>query len=270
HTIATWNSAAPLPKKLFGHKALVIGNTLFVIGGTEGDWLYDLYGNPDTNVSGSVYSAAINADGNLGDWIEQPSLPTRLTFHSAVASDSNIYVAGGFDGTGVTNSVYFAPVGEDGSIGEWESLDVLPQSLHASASLINEDYLYVLGGGTAYLDEPQDSIYYTALSLSDVLKASIRILPHTLNLTNKGNWVTAHIEVPEAKAKDIDIGSVRISAVNGVPISPIYASKSKKHVKFHGHFFGRMRKLIVKFDRQAVQAVAPEGEITLRIEGSLK
>ncbi len=86
-----------------------------------------------------------------------------------------------------------------------------------------------------------------------VIPATIEINPHTLNLRSKGKWITAYIELPEGyDVDDIDVGSI---SLNGLLVEWADAQDGV---------------LMVKFDRQAVQAIVSVGdEVGLTVTGEV-
>ena len=79
-----------------------------------------------------VYMSPINPDGSLGDWIvASPALPHGGNdTHAAVAYNGYIYDFGGEynEGAGdvISDRVYYAPIGSDGTIGSWATTTPLP------------------------------------------------------------------------------------------------------------------------------------------------
>lgn len=290
-TLGPWRTEISLPLPLLGHRAIAAGARIYIAGGASDTFLYGPLGEPVASVSSGVYTAVVNADGALGPWTALASLPKPLVFHAVSASAKNLYAMGGYDGTGVTNAVYFAPFLADGTLGAWQALDVLPKNLLSLASVATENYIYSLGGGLTYIDMPQSDIYYLKTAAAATgLKAFVRITPSVINKKSHGKWVTAIVGLSEADVRDIDPATVRISAINGTPIEPLYAdpAKFKKHL-FYEHEYadrdadddddedGNFRPgllghkfAVFKFSRQALQAAAPDGQATIRLEGSLK
>ncbi|MEA3307228.1 MAG: hypothetical protein U9Q34_05545, partial [Elusimicrobiota bacterium] len=109
-TLGPWKTANSLPTNLMGHKAITIGDKIYVLGGTINNRFYSTDGTPNANVSSKVYMATVLADGSLSAWQETSSMLEHLTLHAASTSGKNIYTLGGYNGTGITNAVYFAPV----------------------------------------------------------------------------------------------------------------------------------------------------------------
>jgi hypothetical protein len=99
------------------------------------------------------------------------------------------------------------------------------------------------------------------------LKATVRITPKTLNLKSQGKWVQATIWLPYGyDAAQINLDSLCI-VENQTPL--VYSHSNKKFKKRSKR--KRVRKLQVKFDRQALLAAlsGPAGTKTLDVRGVL-
>ena len=272
-TLGPWKTANSLPANLFGHKAITVGDKIYIIGGTINNGFYFADGTPNNNISSKVYMASVLEDGSLSSWQETSSLIEPLTLHAASTSGKNIYTLGGYNGEGVTNAVYFAPILDDGNLGSWQALHSMPKNMLGNSSVANEEYLYSLGGGLSYIADPQADI--TFLSLKKDPKAFVQINPTTLNKKSNGKWITAIVGLPEADVNDINPLTVKISAVNGNPIEPIFVDKKwttkiyegdcADFDKLSGHTYA-----MFKFSRKKVSNALPEGEVTLTIIGELK
>jgi len=95
------------------------------------------------------------------------------------------------------------------------------------------------------------------------IAVEVDIKPETLNLKSKGKWITAHIELPDGySAEDVDVSSIRLNGV--VPVAVKHGEKAG----FHAHIEDD-DELMVKFDREAVQALVGVGEVTLTITGKV-
>ncbi|KAF0125815.1 MAG: hypothetical protein FD189_1175 [Elusimicrobia bacterium] len=266
-TLGAWRAETSLPARLFSHRSMVRNGRLMIFGGSADHTLYPS-GQPAGAISAKVLSAAINPDGALGAWQELAPLPVPMMLHAAAATSNSVYVFGGFNG-GVSNAVYFAPFLADGTLGAWQALHALPRNLLSLAALATEDYVYTLGGGLAYIDQPQADIFYAKIKAEP--KAFVKLDPQTINKSARGKWVTAYFGLPEADINLLRPGTVRITAVNGEAITPIEPDP-KFTTKIHTGDMEGMEGVtyaMVKFDRQAVAAVIPEGEFSARIEGRL-
>lgn len=100
------------------------------------------------NYKDKVYYAALNAsDGSIGAWTTSPnSLPAARSQASVVSANGRAYVIGGLDNSQqVVNTVYYATLNNDGSVGSWTtSSNSLSFSAVGSASLYG-DYVYFVG-----------------------------------------------------------------------------------------------------------------------------
>jgi hypothetical protein len=87
--------------------------------------------------------------------------------------------------------------------------------------------------------------------------------PNTLNLRSMGRWVTGYLEPPPPfQPADIVVGSVLLNGV--VPVDPSAPTAVGDH---DGD--GRLD-LMVKFDRQSVQATLPQGNaVAVQVTGSI-
>ena len=270
-SMGAWRAETALPSVLFGHRTFAKAGKLYALGGFTAAGLYGDGGLPPAGVSRAVYAASVNADGTLGAWTAQPQLPSSLAFYGMVATDKSVYVLGGFDG-GVTNAVYFSPIAADGALGAWQALHALPQNLVSLAAVSTQDYLYSIGGGLSYIDDPVDSIYFSKLRSEP--KAFVKMTPTSINKDANGKWVTVVLGLPEADAAAVQAGTVRISAVNGEPVTPIapdpkFVAKvqSGDTADFDG--LAGVTYLMLKFMRADVAAIIPDGEFSLKLTGQL-
>lgn len=270
-TLGAWRGELSMPAPVFGHRSFARGGRLFAVGGFNAPALYGAGGAPPAGVSSAVYAAPINPDGTLGAWTPQPSLPSGLAFYGLAVAEKSVYLLGGFDG-GVTNAVYFAPFTAAGTLGAWQPLHALPQNLVAPAAAASGEFLYSIGGGRAYLDDPVTDVYF-ARTKSE-LKAFVKLSPSSINKDSNGKWVTLVLGLPEAEAAAVLPDSVRIAAVNGTAVTPIAPDPKWTGKLYTGDAEGLdglegVTYLMLKFSRQAVADVIPEGEFSLKITGSL-
>jgi N-acetylneuraminic acid mutarotase len=120
------------------HRSAVIGNHLYIIGGSGS--------SGSLNV---VERASIAADGSLGAFAQVPgvALTTPRAQHTAAVAGKYLYVFGGVNGSRL-DSVESAAIAPDGSLGSFAPVLSLAltttRQLHTTA--VVQDYLYVLGG----------------------------------------------------------------------------------------------------------------------------
>lgn len=87
----------------------------------------------------------------------------------------------------------------------------------------------------------------------EIVPSTIDIVPDTLNLSSSGKWITCYIELPTGyDVANVDPGAVKISQVNGIPLSsPILSSAEPSTIGDYDN--DGVPDLMVKFNRQAVQ-----------------
>ncbi|MBI1881498.1 MAG: DUF11 domain-containing protein [Chloroflexi bacterium] len=97
-----------------------------------------------------VYYAQILSDGRLSDWKLTSLLPDPLTLHTAVVTNSTIYVVGGYNGknnNSLSADTFYATIQSDGSLSAWtRSATKLPIGISLLTAVIKGDYIYVIGG----------------------------------------------------------------------------------------------------------------------------
>jgi len=102
----------------------------------------------------------------------------------------------------------------------------------------------------------KDAIYI-GLNWTTYLKARVYIMPETLNLKSKGNWVIAIVILPKGvNATDVDVSSVKLNGT--IPAS----SKISLCSEFPNIF-------VVKFSRQAVISLIRE-KLSTKVSMSCK
>lgn len=99
-TTGSWSTATALPQARWTHRAALVGDTIYVIGGCT-----DLFGCPLTSATSSIVKARILSDGLLTNWVSDTDIPEPKSDPGVAATDA-IYVLGG--GPANTSSVFFA------------------------------------------------------------------------------------------------------------------------------------------------------------------
>jgi hypothetical protein len=125
NVIGSWTAQTALPTKLCQGASASWNNTVYVIGGT-----------PDgtaANATSAVYYADAT-NGQIRNWIAASPLPIPLTFTLAGVVGNWLIVAGGKNTAGANvNTVYYAAIQSDGSLGGWKTGPALPQAVAAFA-----------------------------------------------------------------------------------------------------------------------------------------
>ncbi|MFH0792993.1 MAG: hypothetical protein V2A74_03055 [bacterium] len=136
-----WTSAQPLPQPLWFHNAFVDQNRLYVVGGARS--------NNSSNISASILSASVEANGNLGPWrTEQAALPMPIYTAALARCEDRIFLVGGrTTGGGSLNDVHILKIAGKGLVYEGKvSTNLEPIKYHAVAAQPDSAVLYLSGG----------------------------------------------------------------------------------------------------------------------------
>ena len=121
------------------HAAATLGKRIYLLGG------HVEKGGPMSY--GDVESSLVDASGQLAPWEIAPTrLLTGRFIASAFAVEDYLYLVGGHDGTRRLASVEMAHVNSHGTVGAWSQLPNLHHKRSATATAIQDHYVYVVGG----------------------------------------------------------------------------------------------------------------------------
>lgn len=138
-SLGPWQQGTTLHEERGFTEAIVYGDSIYVVGGGNGP--------NGQHLLRSVERAKINPDGSLGPWIQEGHatvLPRRCTKLALI--DNRIYSFGGFGGV-LLDSVEFAQINPDGSVGEWSLASetmTLPRYVNSVKAVAGA--AYVIGG----------------------------------------------------------------------------------------------------------------------------
>lgn len=140
--LGEWTEGPEMSTTRFRGAAVAKGSNVYVVGGLMGN---------NTNNTERVERAVVGADGVVGAWERMPDLPEKRSHHGLVEAQGGLWVTGGLTGDPAGthtdfDDVLFAPILEDGSLGEWAEVGTLPNVLVTHSSFVVGDYLYVAGG----------------------------------------------------------------------------------------------------------------------------
>lgn len=109
-----------------------------------------------TNYSGSddTLVGDIDSNGNVVNWRVGGKLPTTIGNPSVVTTKNRVYLIGGTNSSGThLNTVFSAPIKQDGSLGTWTTDTEVPATsssgISGAGAIVTSNYLYVIGGTSA-------------------------------------------------------------------------------------------------------------------------
>ncbi|MCP8313901.1 MAG: caspase family protein [archaeon] len=157
-----WKSAGTLPTPLPSFAMAVHEGTVYIIGGEP--------------FSANVYYAPILDDGTIGEWHPTTSLPEARSWgcrQGAVAYNNRIYVVGGAGPRPPDrierNTVWYANINPDGSLGDWISTTSLPDHINNHITVAWNGRIYVIGGWTGYTS--LNTVYYAEINVDGSLSS---------------------------------------------------------------------------------------------------
>ena len=104
-----------------------------------------------------------------GAWtVSVSALPAARSGHAVAVYGGRIYVSGGTDGSLTRSSVYFAPLGADGSVGAFRQAESLPASRESHAMAAWGGRLYVIAG---FDGSPKSTAWWAPVLLDGSLGA---------------------------------------------------------------------------------------------------
>lgn len=156
-TVGDWTATTSLPNAVYDSATV-----------THNGYIYEIGGNPNGGSGSSdvVYYAPLNPDGSVGTWNTTSSLPKTLTSHTAVVNNGYVYALGGYShSTGLSTSVYYAPLNPDGTLGSWTATGSLPDFSNNGTAVVANGYVYQMGGlGNGFAVTP--TVYYAPISVN--------------------------------------------------------------------------------------------------------
>lgn len=142
--LGSWSTMSALPNTLGYFGSAVYGSKIYLVGGL-------LSGSTRTPL---VHSVTINSNGSLATWgteTNQMSIGKERT--ATVVNGGYIYSIGGYSSSNsYLNTVEYAPIASDGTVGTWASTTTFSTARQAMSAAVHNGYLYISGGdnGSSY------------------------------------------------------------------------------------------------------------------------
>ncbi len=105
--------------------------------------------NPDGQSSSlaNAFTVLLNGDGSLKLWQPTTSMPEPRYRFAVVQTRGYVYTIGGRnDSANTFATVVLAPIGDDGSLGPWQTTTSMNTARFGHAAVTNGHYIYAIGG----------------------------------------------------------------------------------------------------------------------------
>lgn len=150
------NSGVILPQGCTKGVCFVTKNKLYHIGGYSGG-----------AHTGSIYVSTILSDGSLTAFTAEGSYPIN-TYASVVAVTKNfVYIIAGHNGSTNVQTVYYASINSDGSLGSWTLGNNLPGSISWGHVHVTAGKVYVIAGYTG--SNVVSTVYHATINADGTL-----------------------------------------------------------------------------------------------------
>ncbi|MBX7102015.1 MAG: hypothetical protein K1X89_30150 [Myxococcaceae bacterium] len=133
----TWRNGGALQRVAVHPTAVILGDTLWCLGGTDGQVPV-----ADTNV------ATLGADGLNGNFFDGPPLPTPRSHHMSFVGHGKIFILGGFDAANNPLEVILrSELDKDGKVTGWDPASLMLDAPWTAGVAFRDDAIIVVGGG---------------------------------------------------------------------------------------------------------------------------
>jgi len=201
-SIGVWVPETSLLQPIDRAQAITMNNKVYLLGGHNGSTYLN-----------TVYSTSVDANGSIGTWQVEQSLPNGLAASQAVVTNSKIYLLGGESITNSTDIVYSTTFDTNGSIGIWQTEANLPTQLSYQQTIMTKERVYMLSGNVV-------STYSTS-TYSAPIDANGNI--GTWSVSSSLPGILAHTQAVVTKNKVYLLGGYSGSAYTGVVYSAPFA-----------------------------------------------
>ena len=182
---APWVQTTSLPDPYAEHSMVYASGFLYHVGGF----------NAHSGESASVFYSQVQGNGTIGAWNVTTPLPEAILDHAGVAANGFVYVLGGnhysdTNGYTIANAVYYSKINSNGSLGNWQTANPLPQPAYFMSASVWNNRIYVIGG---FNTQTLFSNVYSAIIQAD---GSLSVWTNQRSLPDA---ITAHASVANGK-----------------------------------------------------------------------
>jgi hypothetical protein len=188
HTLPGWSETLACPRDQGPNPWVAWGNghitqwegRIYVVGSAH-------YGGP-TYQTGDSYMGNTGKDGKIINWTQilSPKVPRNVA-GDAVAAKGYIYTIGGGPADyEYFNSVEYAQINPDGTLGEWQSASPLVHSYGRGAAIAWGDFIYAVGGAETHSSAGGRTVQIAKI-LPDGSLSSWNVDPSLMNVGHQQN-----------------------------------------------------------------------------------
>jgi Tol biopolymer transport system component len=134
-SLQPWQIIGTLPGPRWQFESMAIDGYLYVVGGST-----------DTQELAEVIYAEIQGDGSLGPWQATSPLNVARSRFGLASVNGYLYAIGGNNYSTFLDSVEYAPILADGSLGPWQTTSALNTPRNGVEAVTVDGYVYVLTG----------------------------------------------------------------------------------------------------------------------------
>jgi hypothetical protein len=137
--ITSWIPTTQLPYTRYWHSLVNRDEDVYLVGGASYDG--------STHYNNTVFLGKIGEDGGIDSWQALEPLPVNIAQASSAVVGDWLYIIGGLNSSGTKQTVYYAHINNDGTIGSWfASSSSLPNPTFASGKAVYGNHIYIIGG----------------------------------------------------------------------------------------------------------------------------
>lgn len=128
----------------------------------------------------------------ISEFIQETDLPFPLAHHTVHIYNNRVYVISGSGGP-PHQDVWRADINNDGSLGAWQTVSLLPKALIFHTSVLIDNNIYVIGGSVDYPNNSQDSVYYSQIDSNGNLSPWAETSPLPMKLSEAQSFEYSNI-----------------------------------------------------------------------------
>lgn len=162
-TLGTWTAATSFTDARTGQTSVTYGDYIYVIGGTNGTRFSSIEYAKVTD-TGALATDADGAGPCTTAWCSTTSMNSARDSLTSVVYNGRVYVIGGSDGTSFLNTVEYSTIGSEGGLGSWTGTTGFTTGRYGHTSVMNNGYLYVVGGEAS--SGKVDTVQYAKINSS--------------------------------------------------------------------------------------------------------